>query len=846
MLDPITLEVIWRRLISVVDEQAAALIHSSFTTVVREAGDLSAGVFDRAGNMVAQSVTGTPGHINTMANCVRKFIVPQYPIDSLQPGDTLITNDPWEASGHLFDLTIVSPVFYRGRGVAFFASTCHAVDIGGATMGGDARSLHEEGLAIPLMKLFKGGEPNRELFDIIRANVRVPDQVIGDIYAQEVGNQVGARKLIEMLGEYNLPDIEAVSASILQRTEAAVRAAIGALPDGVCRDNIQIDGFDTPLTIACEITVDGDELRVDYEGSSPQVDRGINVVLNYTHAYTTYTLMAALAPGIPNNEGAFRPISVAAPEGSILNCRRPAPVSARHLIGHFVSQPLLTALAQILPQRVIANGSAGLWNTMMDGLDERGEEFAYIFFSAGGMGAAHDRDGLSATAFPSGIMGVPVEAIETAAPLLMHRRELRVDSGGGGQIPRWAGASHGIGDYHRRASHAQLHVRPHQTPGAGIAWRQSRRSGQCPPVRRRASAPQEPLPLAARSARDFWSCRAAAVSGIRASAMSSACWRMCAPAMSAAKPPRGSMASWLRRKTFGSPTPLGPPIDMGGGRAKAESLGACPGGNQRVAEARLQIALWAMLRRVGASIEAAGRLAAIPAASNGHAHRRAGYLVGHDGRFETEDLEDCLRRHECLRRSLRHNLPAAQGNDSVGIARGVIEVLQDHGDCATRLIQARQQVEHIHLVGEVQVGRRFIQQQGVSLLRQGHGDPGALTLPAAERIQRAVGEERQVGGRQRLVDDAFVCLAPLLEPALMRIAPLRDQVMHRQSIRRDRRLRQDAQLTRQRLRLHFVNVAAIEVDAASRRLQQARNGAQQGQLAAAVRANQRGYCAGFN
>ena len=434
MIDPITLEVIWSRLISVVDEQAAALIHSSFTTVVREAGDLSAGVFDREGNMIAQSVTGTPGHINTMANCVRKFVVPNYPIDSLNPGDTLITNDPWEASGHLFDLTIVSPVFYRGRGVAFFASTCHAVDIGGATMGGDARSLYEEGLAIPLMKLFKAGQPNRELFDIIRANVRVPDQVIGDIYAQEVGNQVGARKLIEMLDEINLPDIEDVSALILDRTEEAVRRAISALPDGSYRNTITIDGFDAPLTIACALTVAGDELQVDYAGSSPQVDRGINVVLNYTQAYTTYTLMAVLAPGIPNNEGAFRPIDVRAPLGSILNCRRPAPVSARHLIGHFVSQPLLTALAQVLPERVIANGSAGLWNTMMDGIDDNGREFAYIFFSAGGMGAAHDRDGLSATAFPSGITGVPVEAIETAAPLLMHRRELWTDSGGPGRF----------------------------------------------------------------------------------------------------------------------------------------------------------------------------------------------------------------------------------------------------------------------------------------------------------------------------------------------------------------------------------------------------------------------------
>ena len=432
MIDPITLEVIWNRLISVVDEQAAALIHSSFTTVVREAGDLSAGVFDRAGNMIAQSVTGTPGHINTMAHCVRRYVAPKYPIDSLRPGDTLITNDPWEASGHLFDLTIVSPVFYRGRGVAWFASTCHAVDIGGATMGGDARSLYEEGLAIPLMKLFKAGAPNEELFEIIRANVRVPDQVIGDIHAQEVGNQVGARKLIEMLEEFDLPDIEALSARILDRTEAAVRSAIAALPDGIYRDAIAIDGFDSPLSIACAIEVAGDTLRVDYAGSSPQVERGINVVLNYTHAYTTYTLMAVLAPGIPNNEGAFRPITVSAPPGSILNCSKPAPVSARHLIGHFVSQPLLTALSPLLPQRVLANGSAGLWNTMMDGISADGEEFAYIFFSAGGMGAAHNRDGLSATAFPSGIMGVPVEAIETAAPLLMHRRELRVDSGGPG------------------------------------------------------------------------------------------------------------------------------------------------------------------------------------------------------------------------------------------------------------------------------------------------------------------------------------------------------------------------------------------------------------------------------
>jgi N-methylhydantoinase B len=435
MIDPILLEVIWNRLISVVNEQAAALIHSSFTTVVREAGDLSAGVFDREGNMIAQSVTGTPGHINTMANCVRNYVVPNYPIDSLQTGDTLITNDPWEASGHLFDLTIISPVYYKGRGVAWFASTCHAVDIGGLTMGGDAKELYEEGLAIPLMKLFDAGEPNKVLFDIIRANVRVPNQVIGDIYAQQVGNDVGAKKFIEMLDEYNLPDIEAISQIILDRTETALRNAIRKIPNGSYKSNITIDGFDDPVDIFCNVIVSDDSIVVDYAGTSPQVNRGINVVMNYTHAYTTYTLMSAIASGIPNNEGAFRPIKVIAPLGSIVNCRRPAPVSARHLIGHFVSQPVLESLSQIIPEKVIANGSAGLWNTMLDGKrHEDGDIFAYIFFSAGGMGARHNQDGLSATAFPSGIMGVPIEAIETASPVLMHKRELRQDSGGAGKF----------------------------------------------------------------------------------------------------------------------------------------------------------------------------------------------------------------------------------------------------------------------------------------------------------------------------------------------------------------------------------------------------------------------------
>ena len=304
-----------------------------------------------------------------------------------------------------------------------------------------------------------------------------------------------------MLEEYDLPDIEAVSALILDRTEKAVRDAIRVLPDGTYRNTITIDGFDEPLTIACAVTIAGDELQVDYAGSSPQVDRGINVVLNYTHAYTTYTLMAALAPGIPNNEGAFRPIEVNAPLGSILNCRRPAPVSARHLIGHFVSQPLLTALAEVVPENVIANGSAGLWNTMMDGTDENGREFAYIFFSAGGMGAAHDRDGMSATAFPSGIMGVPVEAIETAAPLLMHRRELRPDSGGPGRFRGGLGQVMEMEIITGAPRQPLLHVRPYRQPGRGSHGWAAGRGRRSAALKWRTAASQEPLRLAARAAR---------------------------------------------------------------------------------------------------------------------------------------------------------------------------------------------------------------------------------------------------------------------------------------------------------------------------------------------------------
>jgi len=431
-LDPILLEVLWNRLVSVVEEQARALMRTSFTSVVRESGDLSAGVFDRRGRMVAQAVTGTPGHINTMATSVHHFLR-EIPAETLRPGDTLVTNNPQQTAGHLNDFTVITPIFHGGGLVAFFGNTCHALDVGGRGLGADARQVYEEGLFVPVTRLFRGGEPNEELFRLVRANVRTPFEVVGDLYAQAGSNEVGGERLIEMIEEFGLGDIESLSDEICTRSERAMREAISALPDGLYENEAYTDGFDEPIRLAVSIRVEGDEMRLDYDGSAPQSERGINVVLNYTAAYTTFGVKCAISPEVPNNDGSFRPLHVTAPEGSILNAQHPAPVGARHIIGHFLPGLVHGALARAIPERVLAQGADSLWNTQITGRREGGEPFTYVFFSGGGMGARESGDGLSATAFPSGIRGVPAEVIENISPVVMHRRELRPDSEGPGR-----------------------------------------------------------------------------------------------------------------------------------------------------------------------------------------------------------------------------------------------------------------------------------------------------------------------------------------------------------------------------------------------------------------------------
>lgn len=430
-LDPVLAGIVWTRLASITEEVATVLLRTSFTPVVREAGDLSAGIFDREARMIAQAVTGTPGHINTMATAVRHF-AERFPLDSLAPGDALATNDPWLASGHLHDVTLVSPLFRDGRALGWCANTCHMADIGGRTLGAEGLDVFEEGFRLPILKLFDRGVMPSLLRDLIAANVRAPEMVLGDLQAMATANLRAEARLGELLEDLRFQDLEDVSEGILALSERAVMERIRALPDGTGNGEVVLDGFEEPVTLRASVRIAGDRLTVDFAGSSPQVREGINVVHSYTHAYTTYALAALLFPDVPHNAGSFRPIQVTAPPGSILNALFPAPVAARHIIGHFLPGAVYAALSGLIPERVPADGAYGLWASQFEGARADGTRYVFTMFSNGGTGARSSKDGLSATSFPSGVQNIPVEIIESTTPLFVHERALRPGSGGNG------------------------------------------------------------------------------------------------------------------------------------------------------------------------------------------------------------------------------------------------------------------------------------------------------------------------------------------------------------------------------------------------------------------------------
>src|SRR5246127_1340256 len=439
-------QIMWSRLIAVVEEQAQTMMRTAFSTPVREAGDLSAGVFDRQGRMLAQAVTGTPGHVNSMANAVKHFL-DVYPLATMKPGDHYITNDPWLTSGHLHDITVVTPSFYRGEPVGLFANTIHVVDIGGLGMGPDGRQVFEEGVAIPIMKLAREGRMNEDLLRLVRANVREPLQVEGDIYACAACNDEGSRRLVEMMEEFGIANLDRLGGQILQTSRQGAVEAIGKLKKGSYRNRLTMDGYDRPLTLAAQMTIGDEGIHVDYAGTSPASAFGINVVLNYTTAYTAFGVKCLVAPEVPNNAGSLAPITVSAPEGCLLNAKRPRAVAARHTVGHMLPDVVFGCLHQVIEGGVPAEGASSLWIPQIYGgadvLDELGTEagrappdikpFSTAIFHCGGAGARPGKDGLDVTAFPSGGRTIRAEATESVAPVVFRRREFREGSGGAGQ-----------------------------------------------------------------------------------------------------------------------------------------------------------------------------------------------------------------------------------------------------------------------------------------------------------------------------------------------------------------------------------------------------------------------------
>ncbi|MEP3198198.1 MAG: hydantoinase B/oxoprolinase family protein [Lentilitoribacter sp.] len=435
----VSYQVMWNRMISVVEEQAQALVRTAFSTSVREAGDLSAGVYNVEGQMLAQAVTGTPGHVNAMADAVGHFIR-RIGRENIFEGDVYITNDPWEGTGHLHDITVVTPSFFKSKLVGFFACTAHIVDIGGRGFGADAASVYEEGLYIPIMKFVERGEVDKTLINIVRGNVREPDQLVGDMYALATCNEIGHRRLIDMMDEFKLEDLSGIAEFILDNSRRATIERIAALPRDTAEGEMTVDGFAKPITLKVKLTINEDNIVTDFTGSSGLDKKGINCPMVYTKAYACYALKCAIAPEIPNNAASLAPFITHAPENTIVNALHPAPVALRHIVGHFVPDTVYNALDKILPNVVPAEGAGCLCNFQVS-LRPRTDAPApkdatrseVLTFNSGGSGARPEHDGLNATAFPSGVMTMPIEATEHAGPVIIWRKELRPDSGGAGK-----------------------------------------------------------------------------------------------------------------------------------------------------------------------------------------------------------------------------------------------------------------------------------------------------------------------------------------------------------------------------------------------------------------------------
>ncbi len=426
-LDPVTLEIQWKRLVSMVDEASAAFVRTSFSVLVREANDFAVVLTDAEGHSIAQSVLSIPSFIGTLPATVKHFLK-KFPAKTLKPGDVMITNDPWMGTGHIHDVNIAMPIFDKGKLIAFAAVVSHMPDIGGRIRNAGIRDIYEEGLQIPQLKLINAGKPDQTLLDMIGQNVRVPEQTLGDIWAQVAACKMLEERLRPLLRD---TDLNALGREIRRRSEGAMKKSIRAVPDGVYHAQTRHDGFEEPILINCTITVKGDKLAIDYTGSSAQVPRAVNVVPIYTFAYSAFAVKALLCPDVPNNEGSFTPITTSAPLGSIFNPRYPAASGGRGMIGHMMVPAIMMALADVLPERAIAEGSSNSSITVTG--EHHGRPYAAVNFMNAGQGATKHRNGYTMLSFPSNLSNTPIEVFEQMAPLRVIERSIRRGSGGGGK-----------------------------------------------------------------------------------------------------------------------------------------------------------------------------------------------------------------------------------------------------------------------------------------------------------------------------------------------------------------------------------------------------------------------------
>jgi 5-oxoprolinase (ATP-hydrolysing)/N-methylhydantoinase A len=430
--DPIALEIMWSRLATVVDEMWLTIIRTAFSLIIAESQDFACELLDPAGETLAHSPRAMPVFNLTLPRAV-KALLARFPVETLQPGDMLVTNDPWLCAGHLFDIAVVSPVFRDGCVVALVGTVGHVADIGGTRDSLSAREIFDEGLQIPPMKLARAGVDNEDLFTIIGENVRNPAQVIGDVQAFMSANRIGAQRLLAFMDEYGLADLSALAAVVQDRAEQAMRAAIASLPEGVYTSSVEFSPVDVTLTLPLTLTVAGDTIALDFAGAPPQLARGgVNSTMNYTAAHATYPLKCMLTPEVRGNAGCYRPFAVTAPEGSIVNCTRPAAVASRTRTGWYIAPAVFRALAGAAPGRV--QSPTGLPVAVnVSGHDADGALYADHLFVGGGQGASAGADGKSGLIYPTSAANTAIEVFEARVPVLVLEKTFLADSGGAGR-----------------------------------------------------------------------------------------------------------------------------------------------------------------------------------------------------------------------------------------------------------------------------------------------------------------------------------------------------------------------------------------------------------------------------